>query len=112
VLLCKGEELPFPHHGRVVQTFEVSTQKEENIACLLVFFLEVDEAGMDKGQMKTTSVSSGWSESLTQSQAGGSNLLVASNGYKLLHALENSSHKVRAVTQRWVPCTPSLRSFP
>lgn len=56
-------------------------------------------------------VSSGWLESLTWSQTGGSNLLLASNGYKLLHALGNSSYKGRAVTQRWVPCSPPLTSF-
>lgn len=55
VLLHKGEELPFPHCGRVVQTFELDAQKEENVTCLFVSFPEVDEAGMDKGQMQTTS---------------------------------------------------------
>lgn len=55
VLLHKGEELPFPYCGRVVETFELNAQKEENVTCLFVSFLEVDEAGMDKGQMQTTS---------------------------------------------------------
>lgn len=54
MLLRKGEELPFPRHGRVVQTFELSARKEENVACLFVSFLEVDEAGTDTGRMQTT----------------------------------------------------------
>lgn len=44
MLLHKGEELPFPYCGRVVQTFELNAQKEENVTCLFVSFLEVDEA--------------------------------------------------------------------
>lgn len=47
-LLREREELPFPHRGRVVQTFEL---KEENVTCPFVSFLEADKAGAAEGQM-------------------------------------------------------------
>lgn len=52
--LAQGGRATFPHRGRVVQTCELSACKEASITCLFVSFLEVDEAGTDKGWMQTT----------------------------------------------------------